>query len=904
MTKVTEAFQNFLLARKKDHNGPDLIDQWSPNFETQLLVSKSKGELVEGLPSTYTDGKFTWHNIRVPKKANSEPEWFDYELGFPIDFFGVGIGTTWWDWGNRSSYRLGYDFDAITGHAVGVGISDDQLKQIRDLALEIDWIEARKSKSGNGLHLYAILDGIPTENHTLHTALGRCVLGMASQACGFDFSQAVDACGGNMWIWHVEATHENEGFKLIKPATDKLSESDLPVNWRDHVEVVAKRRSRVRVRGIPEIELGDFEKLVSAKNNVKLNAEHRKHLQAIEEAGASCSWVHDHGLAQTHTWALKEVHKKLGLKGFFETNSEGRDLGTPNCFMFPKSDGAWHVCRFSKGMSEHGTWQQDGIGYTSTAFNEVPSLRKACHACGGGELTDGQGYCFRNVEDAKLALKMLGEEVEIPAALALRCVTVKRNKDGRVVIAIDWANGDPDWIDGFVADRKRKKQWVRVLNLQADEAVKVPDVRSEEYVRNVISPKNVRLYYTARTDSGAWVRGSLTDAKTLLRAIGHTKDEAEVLCGTSGFRPWTAVSLPFQPEYPGGRQWNIDAAQLRYQPADLDSDEVPHHPHWNMVLSHLGKDLDQTIAKLEWCKKAGIRTGGDYLLYWYACVILEPLEPLPYNFFYGPQNCGKSIAHEGAALLINKGVVSANRTLTNGNEYNGELEGSVIDVIEERNVAKSEYALSRIKDWVTAQTLSIRRMYCDPYEVPNTTHWIQCANDRGHCPVLPGDTRINVIYVSPLEQEIPKKELLAKLEEEAPHFLRTVFDLELPPLYGRLRLPVIESATKRRAVEENRSVLCNFVDKECFDTPGYSIPFSKFKERFFAFIGPDGASEWSDIRLSRALQDDYPTGKMANGKTHVGNLYFTPQSLPKTRLVREGNRLRPMKLDTQPTIPA
>ena len=32
------------------------------------------------------------------------------------------------------------------------------------------------------------------------------------------------------------------------------------------------------------------------------------------------------------------------------------------------------------------------------------------------------------------------------------------------------------------------------------------------------------------------------------------------------------VSLPFRDEYPGGRQWNLDAAQFRDPPADLEPD--------------------------------------------------------------------------------------------------------------------------------------------------------------------------------------------------------------------------------------------------------------------------------------------------------------------------------------------
>ena len=79
--------------------------------------------------------------------------------------------------------------------------------------------------------------------------------------------------------------------------------------------------------------------------------------------------------------------------------------------------------------------------------------------------------------------------------------------------------------------------------------------------------------------------------------------------------------------------------------------------------------------------------------------------------------------------------------------------------MEEKNVTLTPGAHSRIKEYVTARTLSIRQMRTNTYQVPNTTHWIQCANNQSACPVIAGDTRITVIEVSDLlpEQEIPKK---------------------------------------------------------------------------------------------------------------------------------------------------
>jgi hypothetical protein len=67
----------------------------------------------------------------------------------------------------------------------------------------------------------------------------------------------------------------------------------------------------------------------------------------------------------------------------------------------------------------------------------------------------------------------------------------------------------------------------------------------------------------------------------------------------------------------------------------------------------------------------------DYLLYWIACMLRDPFEPLPYLFFYGDQNSGKSIFHEAVSLLMTKGVAAADRALTNANDFNGELANAV-----------------------------------------------------------------------------------------------------------------------------------------------------------------------------------------------------------------------------------
>ncbi len=94
MPTVLEGIANFLAASRQTHNAPELIDLWNPGMETQINVIP--GKPVEGKQNTWTDGSWEWHPIRVPRHANSFPEFKDYPLSFPFDLFAEGIGITGW----------------------------------------------------------------------------------------------------------------------------------------------------------------------------------------------------------------------------------------------------------------------------------------------------------------------------------------------------------------------------------------------------------------------------------------------------------------------------------------------------------------------------------------------------------------------------------------------------------------------------------------------------------------------------------------------------------------------------------------------------------------------------------------------------------------------------------------
>ena len=125
MPLASEALYSFLQARKTPANA-DLVDRCSIDMEVQVNVIAADGEPVAGKKSTWTNGSDTWHAISIPKNAATEPIWEDYKIGYPFDLYAEGIGMTGWRLARSPLLRhFGYDFDALTGHAQGIGIDDD-----------------------------------------------------------------------------------------------------------------------------------------------------------------------------------------------------------------------------------------------------------------------------------------------------------------------------------------------------------------------------------------------------------------------------------------------------------------------------------------------------------------------------------------------------------------------------------------------------------------------------------------------------------------------------------------------------------------------------------------------------------------------------------------------------------
>lgn len=881
----TEAIKKFL----EHGTHTDLAALYNYNMEVQVNVAEDGGERIESEYKGrqwhgFTDGIQTWKSFRIPYKANSDPEYTDGPMSFDLVKHVEGIGLTGWDWVNRCSRWVAFDFDNIIGHSDG--LTNTELKDIQESVSTIPWVTVRYSTSGSGLHLYVFVNEVSTQTHTEHAALARSILGMISAITGRDLKAKVDACGGNHWVWHRKM--KGNGLELLKEGTVL---EDVPINWKDHVSVISGARNKV----LPKFVSGTdettnmFEEITGQHVQIPLDQFHKRLFDYLQEHNHVWWWDSDHHALVTHTYALALAHEALGLKGVYKTLSKGNDLREQNCFCHPLRNGAWVVRRFTPGVGETDTWTQDRNGWTKCFFNREPNLNIAAKAFGGIEDTDG-GFIFKEAEIANQAANLIGVHFELPSWLrAGRETKLKLHKDGRLLVNIKHEASDvPD--ESLSSWLIKKGYWQKIFNSKTPTKEEVEVGNYDDMVRHLITEGNNDAGWVIRADN-KWVEEPLTHVKNYLQGNGLAHKETIELVGSCISRPWRLVNRPFQDEYLSDRQWNRNAARLRFAPATYNEDL--QFDTWKLILEHIGKDLDAIISEHPWAKANNIRTGADYLLCWLASLFKEPLEPLPYLFLWGGQNAGKSIFHEAIELLITNGVMRVDSAIVNQSGFNAELEKTVLCVIEELDLRSNRSAYNKIKDWTVSRKILIHPKGLTPYMTTNSTHFVHCANDVDACPVFPGDSRITMIHVADLSDVIPKREIIPRLEKEAPNFLAKLLNLEIPYAKDRLNIPVIETEDKRSVQQANRSFLEEWLEDHCYHSPGYWIKYSDLYDSFKEWLDPNHIYEWSIIRFGKEIpKHKFPKGRnTADAQWYIGNISFEPKEPNGKIYVVHGDKL-------------
>ena len=598
-----------------------------------------------------------------------------------------------------------------------------------------------------------------------------------------------------------------------------------------------------------------------------------------------------------HTNDLVKAHEALKLKGVFKTDSSGSSA--QNCFAFPSNAGSWVVRRHGRNVQEAGTWTTDSSGWTKCNFNTEPTFLEACRTCEGIECSDGS-FAFITLKDGLVALGMLHNMTfEFSEAVLLRRCQLSQKKESRVVLSIPLHELDENSEFKMFTKTKKGDKWEMVIYIKKRPSnINTPD----HIIRHAISKDVEAGWWIKVRDS--WVSQTKSNVvNVLLSEMPQLKRaDLEIYLGRSILDPWEIVNLPFEDEYPGNRKWNRCSAQLACKP------EEGAHPTWNTILQHIGKGLDEAVENDIWCKENGLVDGSEYLLMWIASMFQYPERPLPFLFLVGGQNTGKSTLHESLALLFKdgRGYARADQALTNASGFNGELEGAILGVIEETNLSRHKAATERIKDLVTGVTIMIRALYKNGFNITNTLHFIQCSNESSACPVFPGDTRVVVITVDQLENDIPKGRLFEQLQEEKAAFLHTIMGVVLSDPPGRLGVPCLSTEYKRVMENVNKGELECFLDDRTEMFHGEIISFEEFMENFSIWLASHHAGserQWNKNRVARELPRKRPhcRGRMGQfNKIYLGNIKWANKKLnhvPKETYICESGRLKTIDIN-------
>lgn len=826
MVTRTQAIKNFLLQSKSPR---DLVDLYNEEMECQVYVTKGDNQVLND--REYMGKKYVafqckktgviYKSFRIPYDSMSEnASYNDPQMSFDLREYAEGIGLTGWNWKQKKSIWVGYDFDSMTNHKKG--LTDEELKQIYDSIHNLPYATIRTSTTGSGYHIYVFVDPVTTLTHTEHQRLAKAILEKMSLDCGFNFQSKVDQMGQILWVWATKMTEE--GLQLIKKG-ENLKE--IPLNWNTKID---KGKTKIRPDLIDEKELDDFNKLAEKRLQTPLDEKHRKVIEELGKIeGYETYWNSDHGMLITHTLALKEVHRKLCLRGPYETASSASS--SKNCFAFPMADGTWTVRRHGRGVTEASTWVEDQGGWTHCFYNRPPDFHTACKIVGGVEDVDGS-YVFSKAEIALEAAKAMEVDLEIPEAKRHRKAKLKlHNKTQKLIVEIDALSEDAA-MDGWIKKKGVHQFMSKKEILGVD---KIETTSTEEEIRHCVTEDGEDAGWFIKGVDGKWIEEPRNNVLSTLSYQGFSFKEREMEIGRLTVNYWTLISEPFQPEYPGNRRWNRKAAQLRFEVKEAEMEQLSH-PTWSNLLRHLGRGLDEPVLQNKWCMENGIQDGASYLKCWIASIIQYPKEPLPYLFFYGKENTGKSSFHDAIGMLFTQGVVRVSTALESSNNFNGEIEGAVLGIIEELHLSKQGMrngaVINKIKDLVTARKVSIHHKGQTPYMRENTLHMVQTGNSIDNAPVFSGDTRIVVIPVFPFEKEIPKYELDRMLEAEAPDFTTALVKLEIPKPDGRLRVPVINTDAKDVLADTNTTDIERFVQTELFVRKGCCVDVKSVWDAF------------------------------------------------------------------------
>ena len=128
---LLENIKRFIDARIREH--PQIepwLGNWSPDHETQINIDTTDLEpcyrtdesFRKDKPTHWIDEEgYEYRQIRIPFGAMTDtPSFRDREMFGPIHQRWQLIGTTGWNWREKKSMWVGFDFDATDNHVAGL----------------------------------------------------------------------------------------------------------------------------------------------------------------------------------------------------------------------------------------------------------------------------------------------------------------------------------------------------------------------------------------------------------------------------------------------------------------------------------------------------------------------------------------------------------------------------------------------------------------------------------------------------------------------------------------------------------------------------------------------------------------------------------------------------------------
>jgi len=690
---------------------------------------------------------------------------------------------------------------------------------------------------------------------------------------GFDLSDKVDCYGAIGWIWSTRAIG-NKGFEMLKQATRDLKADEID----DWTKIPAKRmRHRPRIVAYDE-DGGEItgNNILGLENEVILDKDHKRILKALEAKEFNFNYVAEHNLFHTHTTALAQVHKELSLKGPYITATSGSTLC--NCFIRAMAGGGFGVFRFGQGTLEHQLWDHSGKT-TRCTYNQAMPPHKVIPKMGGEWISENKCYEFEHHQDLTKCVDLLGNKRPLKL-IDDRYYQLHINGRGMVIRCKCEAEETPADCEGW----ERVKGYYKKILSRLEEVNEDSILHEVDQLVRYIKRKRHPVSY-AKHDPDGWSYAVSSEAKRfLVYKVGARN--AELYMGTANANPWQQVCDPFMPEDLEGRRWNADSARLAAQCANKPGP----HPSWDMILKHTGQSLDEPLLNNAEMQKYGICTGQDYLRAWIACLIRYPKSPLPYLFFVGPENSGKSSVHEALRKCIEEGVVHGGTAMTSASGFNGEFSGKVLATIDETDLSKAEGLSSKIKFWTNATHIPIHIKGQQPFDAENTMHFMQSGNSVEVCVIPYGDTRMMVFWVPPFPGiEVPKEVLMERCLEELPNFLYTLGTLQLPPLTERTRLPVISTEIKTEIMQSGEPTSIEFIKVTYHDVPGYTVKVSEAYDAYKKWCVSENKKPVApnDFKLQVGLK--YPVYQGPRGRAFsIGNISLNANAPPKEAFSMKG----------------